>query len=343
MTTRSEHFSSPDCLEVREKHGATSALWLGHLVGDSVYWVPGTCSEPKSIGQHGSLHGTAGQFHADRCDVNTDPDSARDRRRFTRTRQSKADADGLASEGLRYRWVGETRALPDADPPAVESSMKIDADQLTFYATEDGRHPLAISSATVDAAGDVRLAFESGTAPCAPGDEGEYRFVLSPTQDPWRSRSSAIPANSGLRPFLVHGRDQRVRPITCALVISTRGITYLSYTRRWSALRIGITTTAGSATRFRMAGRIPRTTRTAMSWCRSTRQTEPVSTFFRTSWPTSRRTMRDPQVRQRARNGRGLVRRSHSRLDQVTPRSSSDPRSIGRSRWPAGLFDGPLG
>lgn len=83
---------------------------------------------------------------------------------------------------LRYRWVGETRALPGVTPPAVESSMKIDAGRLTFYATEDWDHPLATSVASVDASGDVRLVFESGTAPCAQGDEGTYNFDLSPTE-----------------------------------------------------------------------------------------------------------------------------------------------------------------
>jgi hypothetical protein len=85
-------------------------------------------------------------------------------------------------EALRYRWVGETRSIPGAVPPVVESWMTVDPDQLTFYATEDGRHPLAISTASADAAGNVLLTFQSGTAPCTEGDEGVYRFELTDTQ-----------------------------------------------------------------------------------------------------------------------------------------------------------------
>ena len=83
---------------------------------------------------------------------------------------------------LQYRWVGETRTIPDAAPPVVESTMQVKRDEWTFYATEDGSHPLAVSTPSIDSEGNLRLLFKSGTAPCTEGDEGTYAFDLSSTE-----------------------------------------------------------------------------------------------------------------------------------------------------------------
>jgi len=87
----------------------------------------------------------------------------------------------LPSE-LLFRWVGETRTIPDAAPPVVESTMQVTRDEWTFYATEDGSHPLVVSSPSIDSDGNLLLVFQGGTAPCARGDEGTYSFDLSPTE-----------------------------------------------------------------------------------------------------------------------------------------------------------------
>lgn len=82
---------------------------------------------------------------------------------------------------LRYFWVGETRSIPGLTPAVVESNMKIDAAGLTFHATEDWDHPLISSTASIDAAGDVVLTLDAGSAGCTQGDIGTYAFDLSPS------------------------------------------------------------------------------------------------------------------------------------------------------------------
>ena len=82
---------------------------------------------------------------------------------------------------LWYAWVGETRTIPGLMPPAVESFMKLDGQQMWYQSSEDWTSPILTSAASAMGRNGVRLRLAADSVGCQAGEEGAYTFSLSPS------------------------------------------------------------------------------------------------------------------------------------------------------------------